>query len=404
MATPPTALILFDDGEGTLGPLTDLRPSFCVRTGADTTLERAAGAFGIPLVGVRATQALAPIAPESCATPLLSGFDGDDALLINGRCVLPDRAWVSLERGQAVVDPESGSVIAARLSAAAIGGFLDSMTAPAGVDRVDAGRRLLLEQPWDCVRFRDEAIGIDLAGLKDQRAAKASFEIVGDHPVWIDSSATIARSAVLDATSGPIRIGPGATIRHGAIVLGPVAIGERSTVLEHALIKGNTSVGPVCKVAGELDGVIIQSHTNKAHDGHMGDSWLGSWINLGAGTTNSNLLNTYGEVTAQASPESRRLRTGMTFLGSVLGDHVKTAIGTQLMTGAVVGTGSMLASTAPPPACAGRFEWITDAGRSRFRFEKFLQTAGAMMNRRDVELSDAMVERLRALHGLGETP
>ncbi len=403
MTTPPASLIVFDDGLGDLGPLTDLRPSFAVRTGADTTLDRIARLFDIPLAGVRVPNEIAGIAPETCLARLLDGFDGDDALLFNGRCPIPDPAWVNLAKGQAITEPGSGAVIAVRMCGKGINSFLSTMELPGGASRQDADSRLLINQPWDVVRFRNQAIEADLKSCADEKPADAQYEIAGDYPVSIDPTANIARSVVLDATSGPIRIGRNVTIRHGAIVLGPVAIGEGSTILEHALIKSNTSIGPHCKIAGELDGVIVQGFTNKAHDGHIGDSWLGSWINLGAGTTNSNLLNTYGEVTAQAHPKSRRARTGMTFLGSIMGDHAKTSIGTQIMTGAVVGTGSMLASTAPPPACVGRFEWITDAGRSRFRLEKFLQTAKAMMDRRDIPLTDAMIARISELHTMSES-
>jgi UDP-N-acetylglucosamine diphosphorylase/glucosamine-1-phosphate N-acetyltransferase len=382
--------------------MTDLRPSFAVRTGADTTLERIVRVFNLPLAGVRVPDELAGVAREASRVPLLNAYEDDDALLVNGRCPLPDPAWAKLGIGEALVEPGTGAVVAARMTAGDAGSFFRSMELPTDASQQESERQELLNQPWDAVRFRDAAIAVDLMALTDQRPGRKSpFEIAGDHPVWIDPTASIARSAVLDASDGPIRIGAGVTIRHGAIVLGPSSIGDGSTILEHALIKGTTSIGPRCKVAGELDGVIIQGFTNKAHDGHIGDAWLGSWINLGAGTTNSNLLNTYGEVTAQARPDARRVRTGMTFLGSVLGDHVKSSIGTQLMTGAVVGTGSMLASTAPPPACVGRFEWITDAGRSRFRLDKFLQTAGAMLGRREIPLTDAMRSRLAELHAMG---
>ncbi|MCB9837712.1 MAG: hypothetical protein H6813_00085 [Phycisphaeraceae bacterium] len=403
MTKPPAAILVFDDGRGALGPLTDLRPSFALRTGADTTLERIVRSFPLPLAGVAVPEVMRGIAAESCESRLLTAYEDDDAFLVNGRSPIPDPSWAGLAPGEAVVDPESGDVVAARLRGADATALLKTGRLPGGIDRSESQRQELLNHPWDAVRFRDAAIAVDLMGLTDLRPRKPRFEICGDHPVEIHESATIAASAVLDAAEGPIRIGAGVMIRHGAVVLGPCAIGAGSKILEHALLKGNTSIGPTCKVAGELDGVIIQSFTNKAHDGHIGDSWLGSWINLGAGTTNSNLLNTYGEVTAQAEPNARRVRTGMTFLGSVLGDHVKTSIGTQLMTGAVVGTGSMLASTAPPPTCVGRFEWITDAGRSRFRLDKFLQTAQAMMGRRDVELTDAMRARFAALHAT-DTP
>jgi len=154
----------------------------------------------------------------------------------------------------------------------------------------------------------------------------------------------------------------------------------------------------VCKVAGEVGGTIFQGFANKAHDGHLGDSYVGEWVNIGAGTTNSNLLNTYGEVTMRIRPGGRTERTGMQFLGTIFGDHAKLAIGMRLMTGTVIGTGAMLATTAPPSTCVPPFAWATDGGERIYRLNKFLDVARQMMTRRDVELSEAMIERLTSLH------
>jgi UDP-N-acetylglucosamine diphosphorylase/glucosamine-1-phosphate N-acetyltransferase len=221
---------------------------------------------------------------------------------------------------------------------------------------------------------------------------------MGDAPIHAHATATIAPGVVLDATHGAIAIDRGATVRPGAIIVGPAYVGEQSTVLEHALIKANTAIGPVCKVAGEVGGSILQSHSNKGHDGHIGDTWIGQWVNLGAGTTNSNLLNTYGEVTAACSPRSRRERTGLTFFGAIIADHVKTAICTKLMTGSVIGLGAMIACTAPPPTSVRRFAWLTDAGESRFRLDRFFDAADRMMERRSMSISPELRRRLEALH------
>jgi hypothetical protein len=151
-------------------------------------------------------------------------------------------------------------------------------------------------------------------------------------------------------------------------------------------------------VAGEVGGTIFQGYANKAHDGHLGDSWIGEWANFGAGTTNSNLLNTYGEVIAQASNGDQRVRTGLKFLGCIVGDHVKFAILTRIMTGSVFGTGSMIAK-ADAPTCVGRFEWITEERRQPYRWEKFAEVAEAAMARRTVKMSAAYAKRLKGLAG-----
>jgi hypothetical protein len=121
-------------------------------------------------------------------------------------------------------------------------------------------------------------------------------------------------------------------------------------------------------------------------------------VNLGAGTTNSNLLNTYGEVICIAAPGMSNERTGQQFLGAIVGDHVKTAICTRIMTGSILHTGSMFAQSAAVSGCVPGFSWCTDAGRRPFRFEKFLEVAKAAMKRRKLEPSAGMIERMRALH------
>jgi hypothetical protein len=151
-------------------------------------------------------------------------------------------------------------------------------------------------------------------------------------------------------------------------------------------------------VAGEVSGVIFQGYSNKAHDGFLGDSWVGEWVNLGAGTTNSNLLNTYGEVIMRATPESPLERTGEQFMGAIIGDHVKTAICTRIMTGSSIGTGAMIATTAAVTGAVPGFAWCTDEGRRHYSLHKFGQAAKAVMGRRQVVPSKAYADRIAEVH------
>ncbi len=248
----------------------------------------------------------------------------------------------------------------------------------------------LLERCWHVRSGRDACLAYDL-----EQMAPAKGGVVPD-------DARVAESAILDASNGPIVIDTGARIGHHAVVVGPAYVGPGSPIMEHAVIRENTAIGPVCKVGGEVGGTIFQGYSNKAHDGYLGDSFVGQWVNLGAGTTNSNLLNTYGEIVID------RQRTGETFLGCILGDHVKTAISTRIMTGAVVGTGAMWAATAPLQS-APSMTWAVDAKPDEvreharpttirpYRVEKFLEVARAAMARRDRAPSDAEIERFKEL-------
>ena len=86
------------------------------------------------------------------------------------------------------------------------------------------------------------------------------------------------------------------------------------------------------------------------------------------------------------------------FLGSLIGDHVKTAIGTRLMTGTVIGTGAMIATTAAPPTTVERFAWLTDDGQRRYQIGKFIDMARTVISRRDLDLDEASEDLLRSLH------
>lgn len=394
--------IIFDDGMGELGPMTDLRPAPLVRTGALTTLERLVAQFsaaGITSpVALRVPGVLEELTRERIELPVNAPIEENDVLLVNGRCVhLPEGA-AELDLGSALVD-ESNALLAARLTGKEAMAYLEDGGMPSAISSRQDCDAPVLDRPWDVIRHRDEALAFDLAVLGSGMGGHvpAGVTVINADGVRLGSGATVAPSAVLDAESGPIVIDEGATVRPGAVIVGPAYVGRGSTVLEQTLVKANTSIGPVCKIAGEVGGTIFQGFANKAHDGHLGDSWVGEWANLGAGTTNSNLLNTYGEIVACLEPGGQRERTGLMYFGAIIGDHVKTAIMTRIMTGSVFATGAMIAQVSPPTT-VGRFEWLTDERRQPYRLKKFLDVARTVMARRGVEFSEAQRARLEALH------
>lgn len=417
MPTPPP-IVLFDDGLGLLSPLTDLRASFEVRTGALTAIERLGHTAGARMAAWACPPSLQPLVGERIGVPPLGDLRSDDPLLlVNGRCPLLPAAALALARGQALVEERSGHIIAANASLRHAAAVVRSD--PAGLTMTKHPGHTLIARPWDIRAFRDACIAHDLAVLAAARRYPSS-----QSNLHVAPSARVHPSAIFDTETGAILIDEHATIRPGAILVGPAYIGPNSTVLERTLIKANTTIGPWCKVAGEIGGTIFQGFANKAHDGHLGDSWIGEWANLGAGTTNSNLLNTYGEVIARplgtptlrggsgqpgtpilrgGSADDQKLaalsneRTGQQFLGAAIGDHVKTAICTRIMTGVVVGTGTMFAASGPLTGTVPPLSWITDSGTKTFAIEKFIDVAKAAMARRKIVPSEAYLARLRSL-------
>lgn len=405
----PTALpvILFDDGRGELAPLTDLRPAFDVRVGALTLLERITLMTGRPPAGLIVPPHLEAVCREKWpSVPVNDRIAATvDCLLVNGRwAVASSEALREVDELGGTPADDRGEPLGHRVSPSQLAAFVRGAPIDAEgsrSDRLTEGSRALL-RPWDARKLRDRALAIDLDLLlrlrPESAALTAGVTLIGDRGFNAAATARLLPSVVLDTEHGPVVIDEHAVVRPGAIVIGPAYIGPHSTVLDRAVIRGNTAVGPFCKVAGEVSGTVFQGWANKAHDGFLGDSWVGEWVNLGAGTTNSNLLNTYSEVICRATPDGPNERTGETFLGAIIGDHVKTAICTRIMTGSILHTGSMFATTAPVSGTVGRFTWATDAGSRAYRFDKFLDVARAAMARRRVEPSAAYIDRLRALH------
>ena len=147
-----------------------------------------------------------------------------------------------------------------------------------------------------------------------------------------------------------------------------------------------------------MGSVIFQACSNKAHDGHLGDALLGEWVNLGAGTVNSNLLNTYSEVVMRLRPSGPLERSGRQFMGCVVGDHAKLAIGSRIMTGTSIGTGTMWAAGAALAGATEPFAWATDDGTRRYRLDKFMDVARTVAARRGAAIGPAATAALARLH------
>lgn len=206
----------------------------------------------------------------------------------------------------------------------------------------------------------------------------------------IVSPASIHPSAVLDESAGPIIIGSGAVIGAFCVLQGPLVIGDNSIVKPHSHISSSVT-GPHCRVSGEISGSIFQGYSNKQHAGFVGNSYIGEWVNLGAGTTTSNLKNTYSHARPRmpwGREDSQRL-----FLGSLIGDHTRTAIGTLLPTGGVYGVGSAIFRTSPAPSEQRSFMWDDE----RYDFHKALATMGVVMQRRSKTLTNQEVELLQVV-------
>ncbi len=397
-------LVFFDDGRGHFGPMTDLRSAVDLRSGILTSAERLSREVGLPVIGMIVPGSLEGVvaaAHPDLAVNIMPEGEGP-FLVLNARLLeLPTGDLPAL--GTAMVDSDDQSIGSALLDRSSLQSLIEHRELPDGVSRSSKVDLPLARAAWDVFATAGSRIASDLDLLAAEIGASSDPRtqgamVLGDHPVQVDDTVGIDPGVVLDAREGAIFIGPGVHLGIHAAIHGPCAVLDGTRIADHATIKANTVIGPHCRIGGEVGGTVFQGFANKSHDGHLGDSWVGSWANLGAATVNSNLLNTYGEVTMKLTPGGPRIRSGRQFLGCIVGDHAKTAIGTRIMTGTAIGTGAMVATSTPPPATTPAFAWLTDDGTRSYRFEKFIEVARAVMARRKIVLEVGVEDRLRVLH------
>jgi hypothetical protein len=264
----------------------------------------------------------------------------------------------------------------------------------------------LLENVWDLIAGNAAQIAADFAGTPAPRGrAPASSAPRGVHLVGggidrlrIEEGALLEPGVVLDVSTGPIWIEDGATVRAFSRLQGPLFAGHGSTLLggPYAAV----SIGPVSKVHGEIEDSVVLGYSNKAHDGFLGHAYLGRWVNLGALTTNSDLKNNYGPIRVW-TPRGE-VDTGLTKLGCMLGDHVKTGIGVMLNTGTVIGAGSNVFGAVQPPKYVPPFRWGSGNALEAYGLDRFLGTARTVMERRGVQMSEGMAGVLARAAGAAE--
>ncbi|KPK62098.1 MAG: hypothetical protein AMK73_06740, partial [Planctomycetes bacterium SM23_32] len=252
--------------------------------------------------------------------------------------------------------------------------------------------------PWDLIGRNAAKIEQDFRAAYGPHPAESLDERVaiwGDEAdLYIGQGVEVQPWTFIDCREGPVIIEDGAVVGTRSAIQGPAVIGAETHLLA-ARVREGTSIGPLCRVGGEVEESILHAHVNKYHAGFLGHSYVGEWVNLGALTTNSDLKNDYGSVTVALG--GRPMDTGSAKVGSFIGDHTKTSIGTLLNTGTVVGImcnlvgGDGLLSKHIPSFCW----WLNGRASKGLGLAQSLETARAAMARRGVELTNAMTELIK---------
>jgi UDP-N-acetylglucosamine diphosphorylase/glucosamine-1-phosphate N-acetyltransferase len=397
-------VIFEDDRWADLAPLSFSRPTCLLRCGAFTLLERIVRharptRLGLwcrePLAGLLIHDVAASLGvPVAVNTPL----DDAPALLVSGRLALarPDEP---LDLPHAAVDPAGDLAHAWVRDPGLSADDLLRRTARAQAleslpRRAVAGHHV--RHAWDLLSAGEPVLAGDLEQqFADVPAvgARATL-VVGDRDaIRIAPDAVCAPGVVLDATHGPVVIHARAHVGANAVVEGPCCIGPGSSILPLTLVRGGTVLGPVCKVGGEIGSTTLLAYSNKQHHGYIGDSYVGEWVNLGAGTVTGNLKNTLGEIRMLIN--RRTLPTGRQFLGAIIGDHARSATGTLLPAGCYVGYACHLSGPIRPPRFCRSGTMHSDDGIVPLDQDKARQIAAGVMARRSRQFEPWHDEAMR---------
>jgi UDP-N-acetylglucosamine diphosphorylase/glucosamine-1-phosphate N-acetyltransferase len=394
-------LCVFEDrGVFNLEPATLTRPAFELWCGAAPLLERQRRAFSATEIGAVVRPLLTALVRQQ--RPDLAVNDRD--WLRRSATILVNARWLpSAEPFTNLTTPRIGCVgdemVYAVLPAPSVGDLtfdsVDTVLAnlKQSLPHVEAGGTLM-NYLWDLVDHNSQALRDDFRHRKHSKA-DAGIEVVGPRELLVvDPTAEIDPFVVADTRNGPVILDRGVAVHSFTRLEGPCYVGPETWILA-AKLRGGT-VGPKCRIGGEFEASIVQGHSNKYHDGFLGHSYVGEWVNLAAGTQTSDLRNDYGPI--RVTVNGTRVPTGRTKIGAYVGDHTKTGLNVLLNCGSAIGafcsllpTGSYLPTTIPS------FTMCNGVMSEQWDLRQLFQTASVVMRRRGAELTDVQTDLYFAL-------
>ena len=391
-------------------PLAYSRPVFELRCGIYSFLERITLQYPDTEVNLFCREYLKNLTAESHPHSINETVSNDKGcLFINGRLLTSTPIPIAGKEEIGICDDE---IVYARLSRKNSEyitfeklldkDFIYELKKKVNVRTVDAN---MIQYPWNLIHINKEQITSDFKTyVKDGSDLENKYKgvhFIMDSQIYIGKNTTIKPGSVLDAENGPIYIGDNVKVSPNSVIEGPAFIDDDVVIKALSRINAGSNIGRVCKVGGEISNTIIQNYTNKQHDGFLGDSYIGAWVNLGAGTVNSNLTNLYGPIKVQQF--DKIIDTGQTFLGMIVGDHTKTAINTKITTGTIIGFACNILLTSTPPKFTPSFSWYSDNVTRAYDITRELQVAKRMMARRNKKMTRNGEKVFKTIFALTET-
>ncbi len=385
-----SGLVLFDDLKArSWEPFALTRPIGELRFGAAKLVERVERVLGIECIGYLTAEHLVDFAEVGAPAVL------EPAALPEDRDLIFWCARAAVELDQELPPPTGPTIYL--IDGRPVGlclpagrrpedGFLTHLELDGSTARQVSVAGRLLEAVWDLMLDTPEQLRRDLAtrsGTGRPELPPGVYKL-GAESLEIGRGVHVEPGTVFDVRHGPILVEDEVEIRAGTRLAGPAAIGARSRLLGGSFEA--ISTGPHSYLRGEVAETVVLGHSNKAHDGYLGHSYVGKWVNLGAFTTNSDLKNNYRPIkvwTPSGVQDSGELK-----LGCFLGDHVKTGIGLLLGTGTIMGAGANVYGSQMPPTYVEPFSWGEGDNLGEYRLADFVETAARAMARRGVELDE----------------
>jgi UDP-N-acetylglucosamine diphosphorylase / glucose-1-phosphate thymidylyltransferase / UDP-N-acetylgalactosamine diphosphorylase / glucosamine-1-phosphate N-acetyltransferase / galactosamine-1-phosphate N-acetyltransferase len=252
-----------------------------------------------------------------------------------------------------------------------------------------------MQYPWQLILWNDEQLRRDfllLFARSTTQTISDTNKVIQPENLIIEEGAVVEH-CIINASTGPVYIGKKATIMEGSVLRGPIAICEGAVIKMGAKIYGATTIGPYCTVGGEVKNSLLQCHSNKAHDGYLGNAVIDWWCNLGAGTSNSNVKNTGGEINVLHESSGKNINVGRKF-GMIVGDYNRTAINTSLNSGSIIGICNNIFGEGLMPKTIGDFRWGIHH-TSNYKFDKAIEHISNWKKMHGLELSSAEISVLK---------
>lgn len=260
---------------------------------------------------------------------------------------------------------------------------------------------IYMKERWNLYQFNDAVLKADFdfytKGKKSAELSKSNTLIGPEENLFIDEGATI-EGAIINVKDAPVYIGKNTEIMEGVLIRGGLALCDNAVLKMGAKSYGCNTIGPHCKVGGEVNNVVFHGYSNKGHEGFIGNSLVGEWCNIGADTNCSNLKNNYGTVKTHDYRLDQLEQTDVQFMGITMGDHAKTGINTMFNTATVIGVSANVFGADFPPKYIPNFSWGGHQGANKFDFDKSIEVANNMMNRRSTKMSSEDIKIFQKLY------